>query len=67
MVFRIRKISLTVIVADYDPLRGNRTNFRQISRDLTTRNIDTYDGTQVVQDIASTYPKLLPDILDVIR
>jgi hypothetical protein len=56
-----------VIVADYDPLRGNRTNFRQISRDLTTRNIDTYDGTQVVQDIASTYPKLLPDILDVIR
>lgn len=60
-------MGLTLIVADNDPLRVNITNFRQISRDSTTRNIDTYDSTQVVQGIAFTYPKLLPDKLDVIR
>jgi len=41
-------MSLIVIVADNNAICGKRANFRQISRDLTTRNIETYDGTQVV-------------------
>jgi len=41
-------MSLIGIVADNNSVLGNRNNFRQISRDLTTRNIETCDGTQVV-------------------
>jgi len=60
-------VTIIVIVAENNSVWRNWTNFRQISRDLTTRNIEAYDGTEVVQDIAPTYLKLLSDLPDVIR
>jgi hypothetical protein len=49
---------------EQDPVREDRTKCKQISRDMSTENIETNPG---IQDAASTHPKVLPDIPDVIR